>query len=470
MAWATDWTSKGWSLERRLRNRLLAAMTGLWLLGSGLALYAQWMETNRVLDTAQEEIATTLLLLPSPRSLDSTTIVLPHPDIMHEQAMLMQVYTKDGRLIWRTQQAPAKPLAPLTKHLSVSEGDWHIVVLPAPHLDRVAVVAAPMYDRREALLRGAQALLLPLLALLPLTALTLTWLLRRVFRQLDDLNQDLRARDLGELDPVAVSDLPRELTPLVEGLNQLFERLTQVRQAERAFAANSAHELRTPIAAAQAQLQRLVHEFNHSATMQGDERAAMLQRIEALGRQLTRLHHLCVKLLQLSRADAGVGQHTEPVDLIDVAQLVLEEFNQPEQQARLQLELPVTAADDTSDTAGDTIASESVMVQGDLDALGIALRNLIENALLHSGPTQQVTVRITPLPSIEVLDEGPGIPPDRLDTMRQPFERGESPSPGHGLGLAIVSAIARQMGGTLELVSPAANGHGLHAKLVLRPA
>ena len=193
----------------------------------------------------------------------------------------------------------------------------------------------------------------------------------------------------------------------------------------------------------------------------------MLQRIEALGRQLTRLHHLCVKLLQLSRADAGVGQHTEPVDLVDVAQLVLEEFNQPEQQARLQLELPVTAMDDAG---GDTLASESVMVQGDLDALGIALRNLIENALLHSGATQHVTVRITPLPSIEVIDEGPGIPPDRLDTVRQPFERGESPSPGHGLGLAIVSAIARQMGGTLQLISPHTEGRGLHAKLVLRPA
>lgn len=444
-------------------------MTGLWLLGSGLALYAQWKETNRVLDTAQEEIATTLLLLPTPPSTDST-IVLPHPAISHNQAMLMQVYAKDGRLVWRTQQAPDTPLAPLTKHLSISEGDWHIVVLPAPHLDRIAVVAAPMHDRREALLSGAQALLLPLLALLPLTALTLTWMLRRVFRRLDDLNQDLRARDRGELDPVAASGLPRELTPLVGGLNQLFERLTQVRQAERAFAANSAHELRTPIAAAQAQLQRLVHEFSHSPTMQGEERAAMLQRIDALGRQLSRLHHLCVKLLQLSRADAGVGQHTEPVDLIDVAQLVLEEFNQPEQQARLHLELPTHTAEATDEHGGDPVASESVMVQGDLDALGIALRNLIENALLHSGDTQQVIVRITPLPSIEVIDEGPGIPPDRQDTVRQPFERGESPSPGHGLGLAIVSAVARQMGGTLQLVSPAANGHGLHAKLVLRPA
>ena len=465
MAWATDWTSEGWSLERRLRNRLLAAMTGLWLLGSGLALYAQWKETNRVLDTAQEEIATTLLRLPTPPLTDSTTIVLPHPPT-HDQAMLMQVYTKEGRLIWRTQQAPTSPLAALDKHLSISEGDWHIVVLPAPHLDRVAVVAAPMRDRREALLSGAQALLLPLLALLPLTALTLTWMLRRVFRRLDDLREDLRARDSGELDPVAVTGLPRELSPLVEGLNQLFERLTRVRQAERAFAANSAHELRTPIAAAQAQLQRLVHGFNQSVTMQGDERSAMLQRIETVGRQLSRLHHLCVKLLQLSRADAGVGQHTEPVDLIDVAQLVLEEFNQPEQQARLHLDLPTQSTGDASDDA----AVVSVMVQGDLDALGIALRNLIENALLHSGADQHVTVRITSLPSIEVIDEGPGIPPDRLDTVRQPFERGESPSPGHGLGLAIVSAIARQLGGTLQLVSPHAAGSGLHAKLVLRPA
>ena len=98
------------------------------------------------------------------------------------------------------------------------------------------------------------------------------------------------------------------------------------------------------------------------------------------------------------------------------------------------------------------------MVQGDLDALGIALRNLIENALLHSGETQQVTVRITPLPSIEVLDEGPGIPPDRLDTVRQPFERGESPSPGHGLGLAIVKHIVERHRGRLDISSVLGKG------------
>ena len=462
MASATGLTSDVWSLERRLRYRLLVAITGLWLLGSALALYAQWIETNQMLDAAQEEMALTLLRLPPPSSADPLISALPRPRTVHSQPMLMQVYTPDGQLIWRTQHAPDKPLAPLTRDLTMSHDEWRIVVRPAPRVNRVAVIAVSLHDRRKAVKEGAQALLLPLLALLPLTALILTWLMRRVFRRIDVLRDELRARESGQLEPLSSAGLPRELQPLVEGLNHLFVQLTQVRQAERTFAANSAHELRTPIAAAQAQLQRLVREL-HVQTMAGTQAREVLdQRVEALGRQLQRLHHLCVKLLQLSRADAGVARQTEALDLVQVAHLVLEEFNQPEQQSRLRLEIP----DDPHAPEHGT----AVMAQGDLDALGIALRNLIENALLHSGPYSQVLVRITPDPSIDVIDDGAGVPPELLKTLGQPFQRGESASPGHGLGLSIVNAIAQQMGGTLVLRSPHALGRGLHARLVLKPA
>jgi two-component system OmpR family sensor kinase len=184
-----------------------------------------------------------------------------------------------------------------------------------------------------------------------------------------------------------------------------------------------------------------------------------IERIDALGRQLARLQHLCVKLMQLSRAEAGVASTVEPMDLVAIARLVMDEFNQPEQVARLKLEL-----------ADDITESGSVQALGDIDALGIALRNLIENALVHSGPNSTVTVRVTHAPSIDVLDNGPGVPPEQLDKLRQPFQRGESPSPGHGLGLSIVNAIVGQMGGAFLLHSPHASGPGLHARIVLRPA
>jgi two-component system OmpR family sensor kinase len=446
-----------WSLERRLRNHLLAALTLLWLLGSGMGLFAQWQEMGEVLDAAQEETAINLLRLPTPVAGDGGLKALPKPQTAHNQATLSQVYTLDGRLVWRSLDAPAQPLAPLSSTGFTNQDDWRLVVRAAPGLNRVAIVATSLRDRREALIEGVQALFLPLLILLPLTAKGLTWLLRRTFSQLDALRQDLKSRDQLGLEPLSVSGLPNEIAPLVREINQLFAQLLSAREAERSFAANSAHELRTPIAAAQAQLQRLVHEVAAIPEMAPDRQAQLSQRLEAVARQLHKLQRLCVKLMQLSRANSGVAQATSPVNVRQLAQLVMEEFATSVQQGRLTLEGPPGEAPE-------------VLAQGDLDLLGIALRNLIENALEHSGATAAVRVCITALPSIDVIDNGPGMSDAERQTLTQPFQRGATSAPGHGIGLAIVHAIARQMHGQLELVSPYDGGTGLHARIHLRAA
>jgi two-component system, OmpR family, sensor kinase len=457
VAWDIDSTSERWSLERRLRNRLLVALASLWLVGSGLALYVQRLETNELLDSAQQEAAMLALSLPDPSGTSPGILAepalgtIPH----HGENTHLQVFDKQGKLLWRSDRAPEQPMAALDAHGPITVHGRRVLVFSDKNANRVAVVSASLIDREESLMGGAQALLLPLLVLLPLTALTLTLLLKQAFNPLGELRRHLRLRSDGDLGPLPSARLPNEFKPLVDAINQLFERLAQLREAERTFAANSAHELRTPIAAAQAQLQRLAHEMSDRLDLSPAD-DAQIQRVDALGRQLARLQHLCVKLMQLSRAEAGVASKVETVDLSDIARLVTQEFNQPDHLERLRLELPPLG----------TVA----LAMGDMDALGIALRNLIENALLHSGPDSDVTVRVTPTPSIEVIDNGPGVAADQLDKLRQPFQRGESPSPGHGLGLSIVNAIVGQMGGALLLKSPHAQGSGLHARIVLRPA
>jgi two-component system, OmpR family, sensor kinase len=442
-----------WSLERRLRNHLLAALTLLWLFGSAMGLFAQWREMGEVLDAAQEETAINLLRLPTPMAVDVGFKSLPQPQTAHNQAMLSQVYTRDGHLVWRSLDAPERPLVPLASAGFENHGDWRLVVRAAPKLDRVAIVATSLRDRQEALMEGAQALFLPLLILLPLTAKGLTWLLRRTFSQLDALRQDLKSRDELGLEPLPTEGLPIEIAPLVTEINQLFAQLLRVREAERSFAANSAHELRTPIAAAQAQLQRLMHEVEDLPGLLPERHALLSQRLDAMARQLHKLQRLCVKLMQLSRANSGVAQVTSPVSLLPLAQLVMEEFAPMVQQGRLLLEGGVP----------------DVQAMGDLDMLGIALRNLIENALEHSGPDAVVRVRVTSLPTLEVIDNGAGMSELERQTLTQPFQRGTSSAPGHGIGLAIVNAIAQQMHGRLELISPHEGGSGLQARIHLRP-
>jgi two-component system OmpR family sensor kinase len=171
-------------------------------------------------------------------------------------------------------------------------------------------------------------------------------------------------------------------------------------------------------------------------------------------RRLDQLIHLTAKLMQLSRVEAGLGLAREPVDLELLARMVVRDFNAPGEQARLVLE--------TSELPS--------WAMGDVDALGIALRNLIENALRHSGGST-VTVRVEPYGVVSVEDEGEGVDADALARLRQPFQRGSSKAEGHGLGLSIVDAVAQQSGGTLELESPLRPGRGgFRASLRLDPA
>jgi two-component system OmpR family sensor kinase len=451
--------ASGWSLERRLKRRLLGTLTALWLAGSLIAVIGVRIEINDVMDSALLENAQRLLAFPAGG--DGGTVIDDLSD--HHEPVRFVLADGSGHVLWRSQDAPPELVVSALRPGLNSEHGNRIAVQFSRDRQRIAVAFESLQDRRDALWEVIRWQLLPLLALLPLVAWTLSRVLRQGFGTLQPLKNWLAAHDLSQgrasvNAPVPEQDVPRELAPLVHTINDLLKRVGRMVSAEQAFAANSAHELRTPIAAAQAQLQRLAHEMSDRLDLNPAD-DVQIERIDALGRQLARLQHLCVKLMQLSRAEAGVASTVEPMDLVAIARLVMDEFNQPEQVARLKLEL-----------ADDITESGSVQALGDIDALGIALRNLIENALVHSGPNSTVTVRVTHAPSIDVLDNGPGVPPEQLDKLRQPFQRGESPSPGHGLGLSIVNAIVGQMGGAFLLHSPHASGPGLHARIVLRPA
>jgi two-component system OmpR family sensor kinase len=114
-------------------------------------------------------------------------------------------------------------------------------------------------------------------------------------------------------------------------------------------------------------------------------------------------------------------------------------------------------------------SGEAGSVLGDADALGIALRNLIDNALRHGGATARVDVEIGP-GRIVVRDDGPGVGEGELTRLLRPFERGSAAVEGSGLGLSMVSTVARQSGARLALRSPARAGQGFEAELSLPTA
>jgi two-component system OmpR family sensor kinase len=201
--------------------------------------------------------------------------------------------------------------------------------------------------------------------------------------------------------------------------------------------------LRTPIAGSLAQTQRLIAELDS-----GPAKERALQ-IEA---SLLRLMHLSEKLLQLSRADAGLGSVAEPVDLLPALKVVVEDFGRSQPSVRLVFE-PTPDVD--------------LRALMDVDAFGIAVRNLLENAQRYGAADTPIVVRAS-VGTVEVTNGGPPVPPDKLARLTDRFVRASDHAQGAGLGLAIVAGLVGQAGGQLELHSPIPGQEsGFLARIVL---
>ncbi len=306
-------------------------------------------------------------------------------------------------------------------------------------------VMEPGKHRSEAIGEATKALLWPLAYLVPLMALAIWLLTRFSLAPVVGLSQQIAQRGGGNLAPLDGKDQPRELRPMVTAVDRLMERLRAAMDAERVFAANSAHELRTPIAGALAQVQRLKAELGA---------AKGVERVVEIEAQLKRLVDFAEKLLQLSRAEAGLGAPTERINMTPILAAVVGEFSS-------RLSEPVLVKVDNQ-------LGQELMVAMDADAFAICLRNLLENAALHGEKGKPIRVVVGQDWAVRVVNEGPVVPAEVLANLTTRYVRGESRSGGSGLGLAIVATIMRQSEGALELSSPPVGQvSGFEAKMVL---
>jgi two-component system OmpR family sensor kinase len=428
-----------WSLTGRLAWIVMALLAVLWLGASFVSTLILRGEILEASDAALANLAGALL----PTGAD----VMPesHMEGLPEEAEEFVYVVRDaaGGVIARSGEAPEKLFdVPLVAGFTDSS-EYRVLTVTNEDQTRWVQVAEVQSERAEAVRESVLGLLWPLALLLVLVALAIRVIIPRLVAPLTLAQNEIAARGAGNLEPIPDLNLPRELAPVVEAVNRLLTRLRKLLEAERAFASNSAHELRTPVAAALAQAQLLTSE------LQGPAR----ERAASLASQLSRLAHIVEKLLQLSRVEAGVGLEREPLDLNGVATVVAEPFMRHSRYAgRIQV----------------AEAPRPVMVEADLDTLGIALENLIDNAFTHGGPDVNVTVTVQEDGSIVVTDDGQGLDPQQLDTLQERFVRGATAGAGSGLGLAIVSMIAEQAGGRLVLASPGP-GQGFRATLQLRP-
>ncbi|MCE1235759.1 MAG: ATP-binding protein [Hyphomicrobiales bacterium] len=428
-------TRRPWSLGRRMGLGLSVAIVVSWLTAAGVAGLVLKHEIDTVFDSALQEVAQRILPLAYSELLSREEGDPPQhlaPIGPHREAITYVVRDGEGRDLLQSSDAePARiPKKPSDGFATVDGLRLYSEAAVSGSI-RVTTVE-PIAHRAETLKRAVFGLLLPLTALVPLALFAAAHVLgRSLLGPIVAFRDRIGSRGRGNLDPLGATGLPLEIAPIAGAVDALIERLRGALETERSFTANSAHELRTPIAAALAQTQRLMAEIDDDA---------LRERARAVAASLRRLSSLSEKLLQLAKAEGGGLLAERPGPLGGVLALVVEEVDRRRDIAdRLTQEV----------AAGDDVA-----VDVDADAFAILARNLIENAAIHGDPTGRIVLRFDGR-ALEVESDGPAIGPETLVRLGRRFERGATRAEGSGLGLAIVAAICRGAGARFEMLSPA---------------
>jgi signal transduction histidine kinase len=237
--------------------------------------------------------------------------------------------------------------------------------------------------------------------------------------------------------PTPRDDRLDEVGDLARSLATMQRELRRQEAARRSFVATASHELRTPLTSLQGTLELLEEDLRDGRLDHDDARV----QVVAAQRELRRLGRLATELLDLSRLDAAVPLREEPVELGELCRAVAAEFELRARERDVDL--------------GVTTPPGPCWGRGDPDAVARVVRILLDNALRHAPAHTAVRVLPAyhgPSATVEVADEGPGVPPADRERIFERFERGTAPSGegGFGLGLAIGRELARRMGGDLR--------------------
>jgi signal transduction histidine kinase len=214
---------------------------------------------------------------------------------------------------------------------------------------------------------------------------------------------------------------PREVLPLVRGFNAALDRLASELGRRKRFVTDAAHELRTPLAVVALRVEALSDDTDK----------------QELRRGLGRLVHLVSQMLDVERLSLS-SRERRTIDLAGVARDVVADLAPTAIKAGYDLSLEAPDA--------------PVIVRGDAHAISRAITNLIGNSVAHGGGAGQIRVAVRADRTIEVTDDGPGVPADLQPRLFEPFSRGSSSAEGCGLGLHLTREIMRAHGGEIQLV------------------
>jgi two-component system OmpR family sensor kinase len=292
------------------------------------------------------------------------------------------------------------------------------------------VVAQSTVSRNEIAINSALRTGIPTLLLLPLLVAAITWIIGRELRPLRRLASRLDEQSSLHLHALPRQGLPDEVTPFVDAINRLMERVNRLTSQQRRFVADAAHELRSPLSALSLQAQNLAR---------ADSAEQIQERLLPLQQGIERARKLTVQLLDLARLQEQASTRRA----VDLAALLRELVTDT---------LPLADAK-RIDLGMEKVAGA---IESGPESLRLILGVGLENALRYTPEGGEVTLRVRQTATavcIEILDTGPGIPDGEIEQAFEPFHRlaNHQETHGSGLGLAIAREAADAIGAEVSL-------------------
>lgn len=340
-------------------------------------------------------------------------------------ALVVQIWDGQGRLL--TSSYPALNVALQGSDgfndVKIGSQRWRVYTMHAS--GRTVQSIQNLEFRAMVISKQALQAGLPIALLIPISAWILWFGACRTMRKLETLARAAAAQDENTISELPTTDVPSEISPLVMAVNRLLTRLRDAFASQRRFVQDAAHELRTPITAMTLQLENL------KACPMDTETAAQVAQFE-MG--LRRTKRLIEQLLRLARQEAP--QKADAASTIDLAAFLRELISDL-----------MPCADHRDIDVGLSLELDAT-VRANPHELRSLLHNLLDNALRYTPEHGVVDVRLFAAAGkvvVEIVDSGPGIPPDLLPRVFDRFFRIEgSDTEGSGLGLAIAKHAAER--------------------------
>lgn len=373
--------------------------------------------------------------------------------MMEGEHLAFQVWLNRKQLVVRAPGSPATALRPDFGDgfaSTLAEGKrWRVFVI-SDATGKVQVQVGILQSMLDAELRQRAFGSLGIATLLLVWVGTVMWFaLRHSLKPVFAIQEAVRQRQRFDLTPLPVAALPTELRPLVESFNHLLGQVDQAVEVERRFIGDAAHELRTPLAALQAQAQVALR------AQTAAEKDAALVKLLTVAERSTRLSE---QLLDMARLNAGViASRQAPADLGELIVHVSREFDvYARQNNRLIM-----------------VQTSHCVIHCDIDDIGILLRNLVDNALRYTAEGGRVRMSCSHVVEnganrvcLEVADDGPGVPENEREAVFQRFYRGSGSSGrGSGIGLSLVAGIAQLHRAEIRLCA-GLDGRGLGIRIL----